>query len=171
LLLIGAFCRNGDVMSIRPNGHIWMAAEQFFNAAESIWNSAEGDLSKYVYPLLVNYSFACELALKSAEGKVKQPPIIENGLIPVSTIHPAVKGHNLLSIFNKLKPETRKGIEKEFISITGENLTPLLKKCGYYFEKARYPFEQKGGAYNLSAVRDLAKILLDSVMAFGLKSA
>lgn len=60
-------------MSTRPNGHIWMVAEEFYNAAECIWDS------NYSYPLLVNYAFACELALKSAEGKIKQPAPLVNG--------------------------------------------------------------------------------------------
>ncbi len=40
-------------MRTKPNGHIWMAAEQFFNAAEHIWNDDTAELERYVYPLIV----------------------------------------------------------------------------------------------------------------------
>lgn len=154
-------------MKTRPNGHIWMAAEQFFNAAEHVWNSENIDLNGYVYPLVVNYAFSCELSLKSSEGLVKFSEVTPEGLLMATNTESAVRGHDLHTVFTKLKPETRNAIESEFISCTGERLIPLLKECSKYFEKGRYSFEQIGGSYSLSGVRTLARGLLDSVMAFG----
>lgn len=158
-------------MRTRPNGHIWMAAEQFYNAAELIWNSENIDINGYMYPLIVNYAFSCELALKSSEGKVKFSEVTPEGLLMSTNSESSVRGHELLSIFRKLKPETQNAIESEFESCTGKSLIPLLEECSKYFKKGRYSFEQKGGSYSLSGVRTLAKGLLDSIMAFGKKHA
>ncbi|OOV87951.1 hypothetical protein BTA35_0206780 [Oceanospirillum linum] len=84
-----------------------------------------------------------------------------------TNIESAVRGHDLKSIFTKLKLETQEGIKSEFESATGENLIPLLEECSRYFEDGRYSFEKIGGSYSLSGVRTLAKGLLDAVMAFG----
>ncbi|SEG14741.1 hypothetical protein SAMN06264348_102215 [Oceanospirillum linum] len=154
-------------MRTRPSGHIWMAAEQFYNAAEKVWNSDDIDLAAYVYPLVVNYAFSCELSLKASEGKVKFSEVSSEGLLFATNIESAVRGHDLKSIFTKLKLETQEGIKSEFESATGENLIPLLEECSRYFEDGRYSFEKIGGSYSLSGVRTLAKGLLDAVMAFG----
>ncbi|EFK06414.1 conserved hypothetical protein [delta proteobacterium NaphS2] len=87
-----------------------------------------------------------------------------------ANIEASVRGHNLVSIFNNLKPETKGGIEAEFFSSTQEQLLPLLTECSDYFEKGRYSYEQKAGSYSLSEVRLLAKGLLDAVMSFGIKN-
>lgn len=154
-------------MRTRSSGHIWMAAEQFYNTAELVWNSDDIDLAAYVYPLVVNYAFSCELSLKASEGKVKFSEASPEGLVFASNIESAVRGHDLRSIFAKLKQETQEGIKSEFESSTGEDLILLLEECSKYFEDGRYSFEKIGGSYSLSGVRTLAKGLLDAVMAFG----
>ncbi len=135
------------LMKTRPNGHIWMVAEQFYNAAELIWNCDDIDINRYSHPLIVNYAFSCELSLKATEGSVKFPEPTPDGLIPVSNIESSVRGHNLYNVFQKLKHETQEEIKNEFSSCSGEELVPLLIECSGYFEKARYPFEQKAGSY------------------------
>ncbi len=154
-------------MKTRPNGHIWMAAEQFYNTAELVWNSESIDLNRYVYPLIVNYAFSCELSLKASEGLVKFSEVTPEGLLMAVNIESAVHGHDLYTVFTKLKAETQNGIESEFVLCTEEKLVPLLKECSKYFEKGRYSFEQIGGSYSLSGVRTLAKGLLEAVMAYG----
>jgi hypothetical protein len=144
-----------------------MAAEQFYNAAELIWRAENIDISVYSYPLIVNYAFSCELALKSSEGLVKFSDASPEGILKAINTESSVRGHKLHSIFKELKPETQQAIESEFQISTGENLIPLLVECADYFEKGRYPFEQIGGSYSLSGVRTLAKGLLDAVMVFG----
>lgn len=52
---------------IRPNGRIWVSAEQFYRAAEQIWTTEGVDLNAFVFPLIVNYALCAELSLK-AEG-------------------------------------------------------------------------------------------------------
>jgi len=144
-----------------------MAAQQFYNAAEYIWNSTDLDLSGYVYPLVVNYAFSCELSLKSSEATVQATNVQQGQLIPAAAIKSSVRGHELDSVFQDLKQETQIFLQNEFFSNTGEQLMPLLKECSKYFENCRYSFEKKSGSYNLSGVRTLAKGLLDSVMAYG----
>lgn len=156
-------------MNPRPSAHIWMAAEQFYNAAEHIWNSNNPGISYYALPLIVNYTFSCELSLKSSEGIVRSTKVTEGQLLPAVGIESSVRGHKLDIIFRNLKSDTQSFLEKEFIASTGEFLIPLLEECSNYFESARYSYEQKGGSYNLSGVRTLAKGLLDSVMAYGKK--
>jgi hypothetical protein len=158
-------------MRTRPNGHIWMAAEQFFNAAEHIWTDETIDLNRYVYPLVVNYAFSCELSLKASEGLVKFSEATPEGLLKAVNTESAVRGHDLHTIFTKLKPETQKAVEANFLSSTGTQLIPLLKECSKYFAHGRYSFEQIGCSYSLSGVRNLAKGLLDSVLAYGKGSA
>ena len=117
-------------MRTRPNGHIWMAAEQFYNAAELIWNSENIDINGYVFPLIVNYAFSCELALKSSEGLVKFSEVTPEGLLMATNSESSVRGHELLSLFRKLKPETQNAIESEFESFTGESFKPFCWERG-----------------------------------------
>lgn len=49
-------------MRTKANGHIWMAAEQFFNAAEFIFKNNDINLNKVIFPVLVNYALSCELS-------------------------------------------------------------------------------------------------------------
>lgn len=154
-------------MKTRANGHVWMMAEQFFNAAEHIIKTENIDLNRYVYALIVNYAFSCELSLKAAECKVKFSEKTPSGiLLPVNT-ESVIRGHNLYDLFMDLKPETRNLIEEAFFHSNNKELTPLLIECSDYFEKARYSFEQCSGTFSLTGVRILAKGLLDSVMAYG----
>ena len=154
-------------MRVRPNGHIWMAAEQFFNAAELIWNTDGIDLNRYVHPLVVNYAFSCELSLKASEGLVKFSEVTPEGLLKAVNTESAVRGHDLHTIFTKLNPDTQNAICSEFFASTETELAPLLKECSKYFEQGRYSFEQIGGSYSLTGVRTLARGLLDAVMAYG----
>ena len=62
----------------------------------------------------------------------------------------------------------QQAIQEEFMSSTQEALLPLLEKCRDYFIKGRYPYEQIGGSYGLSDVRNLADGLLKAVRAYGI---
>lgn len=154
----------------RPNGHIWMSAEQFYNAAEFIWTSKGVDLNKFVFPLLVNYALCAELSLKAAEGIVRYGPVCPAGLISASATKSAVQGHGLDKVFAALQLDTQSKIANEFSIATGEPLVPLLAMCSHYFIQARYPYEQIGGVYDLSGVRTLARGLLQAVKVFGKRS-
>ena len=153
-------------METKANGHIWMASEQFFNAAELIFNS--NDINSFVYPLLVNYALSCELSLKASEAIVKHSVVSPDGLISAINSESAVRGHDLLKIFNDLSTAVQTEIQKEFSKATQEPLLPLLEKCRDYFIRGRYPYEQIGGSYGLSDVRNLAGGLLKAVRAYGI---
>ena len=53
---------------MRPNGHIWMVAKQFYETGEIIFNRDDLDLNKRVFPIIMNYAFSCELSIKSLDG-------------------------------------------------------------------------------------------------------
>lgn len=154
----------------RPNGHIWMSAEQFYNAAELIMANESVDLNRYVLPLLVNYALCVELSLKAAEGTGMCKPVSQAGLISASATKSAVRGHELDKVFAALQSDTQRKIANEFSVATGEPLMPLLEICSNYFIQARYSYEQIGAAYDLTAVRTLARGLLQAVRVFDQKS-
>lgn len=153
-----------------PSAHIWQAAEQFFLAGELIW---VGNRAKYTYPLVMNYSFSCELSLKSSESKVIPSVTAEGIIMPVGT-HSVVSGHSLHDIFTKLKQKTQDGVEAEFNKGRPDGdryqLVTLLKKCSSYFVESRYAFEMVAGSFALSDVRELAEGLLKAAWTYGIKN-
>ena len=154
-------------MRTEPSGHIWRSAQQFFKAAEHIWNDNNIDLNEYVYPLIVNYAFSCELSLKASESKVKFSDASPDGLLSAINTEATVRGHDLHEVFGKLQSDTQLGLKAHFLALTGNELVPQLIQCAKYFEHGRYGYEQIGGRYGLSDVRSLAKGLLDTVLAYG----
>lgn len=150
-------------MKTRPNGHIWMVAEQFFNTAELVWKTSDGHITSNVYPLIVNYAFSCELALKASVGVVKVGQVTPDGLVPAAATKSAIRGHNLSDLFKNLPPPIQSSIAASFLSSEEEDIIPLLEMCSNYFEEARYPLEKIGGSYDLSGVRNLARGLLQAV--------
>lgn len=156
-----------QVVKVRPNAHILMAAKQFYDVAELAWQS--GNINVYAYPLIVNYSLCAELSLKAAEGKVTYGAV-NGGLIGAASTGSTVWGHKLDKVFLGLRQDTQTGIEQEFLTITAEVLMPLLTKCADYFEAARYPYERKLGAYDLTAIRTLSSGLVEAVKAWGIKN-
>lgn len=154
--------------SIRPNGHIWMGAQQFCNAAESMYQG--GDLAGLVYPMLVNYALSVELALKSTVGLVDVRPPTKDGLILAAKTKSDSWGHKLQTeVFAGLPAPIRADLEIEFMAATQQPLQPLLTKCNDYFVKARYAHEQVGGSYDLSGLRTLAHGVLKATRNHGLK--
>ena len=161
-------------MKVGPNGHIWMHAEQFYDAAELMWND---DVNRLSLPMVVNYSLAAELAIKAAEGFTTYGDAVDmivdgqvvGRVIGAATLGSAVHGHGLAAVFGKLQQDAQTDIAQEFKAASGEELAPLLTKCADYFVTARYSYEMKAGSYDIGAVRTLADGLLKAVMAHGLK--
>ena len=156
--------------TVRPNGRIWVSAEQFYKAAEQVWTSEGVDPNAFVFPLIVNYALCAELSLKAAEGGAVGGGLTPDGLVKAAKIMSTAHGHNLSDVFASLELPTQAAIESEFLEASGEQLAPLLAECSDYFIQARYAYEQIGGSYNLSGIRTLAKGLLDAVKAFGTKN-
>lgn len=159
------------VNNVRPNPHIWMAAEQFCNAADLIMDSAGRDLDKFILPVIVNYAFSAELSLKASEAAVLIKPPSLDGLIYAAATVSTVTGHKLDDVFSALQPDTKDSISAEFVTITGNALHPLLIEYADCFTSARYQHEQIGGAYRLSELRTFARGLLEAVKAHGLKTS
>lgn len=78
----------------RPNGQIWMHAEQFHDVAELLYRAEDGDLNRLALPLIVNYALCAKLAMKSAEGVTHYGAVID-GIIGTGTIGSGVHGHDL----------------------------------------------------------------------------
>ena len=157
---------------VRPNAHIWTNAEQFCNAAETLFNDdPNDDPSKYVYPIIVNYALSVELALKSTVGVVEVKPPTKDGLISAAKTEADAWGHKLAKdVFAGLPSPIQVDLEAEFKVDTRENLQPLLNRCDNYFVIARYAHEKIGGSYDLSGLRTLAQGVLKATRNLGLKS-
>lgn len=161
----------GEVMSTqknRPNGHIWMGAQQFLNAADALFDNRSG-FDDLIYPIIVNYALSVELALKSTVGKVDFQPPTADGLVLAAKTKSDVRGHDLSKIFINLPADVKSSLENEFQIFTGEDIHQCLTKCRDYFVKARYPYEEISGAYDIGKLRTLAHGVLHSVKEFGLK--
>ena len=130
-------------MRKRANGHIWMTAEQFYNAAELIWDAEDMNVNAYLDPLLVNYAFSCELILKASECKVKYSEVSHEEILSSVNIESVVRRHDLKFIFEKLEQETQRVVKLEFEFSTNQRLIPLLKECANHFENCRYLSEKK----------------------------
>lgn len=148
---------------IRPDGRIWMAAQQFYDVATQIWDNNEPAIDDYTYPIIVNFAFACELAMKASEATAVYPLTLQGGILPASKTESQVHGHKLKTILSKLHESTQTAIKANFERTTSRELMPLLEKCDDYFAKARYGYEKTTGFYRLSDVRELAKGLLFAV--------
>lgn len=156
---------------IRPNGHVWILARQFYTAADIIYSSQDCDLAEHTMPLLMNYAFSCELSLKSLEFQHIQDDRLGPGLSYKITREPNVWGHDLLGIFCKLKAPTRDLLAREFLSVHGDELEPMLQLCKKYFEDSRYSFEGNSQSFCVTNIRELARDLLPSTLAVGKANA
>ncbi|MCO5337605.1 hypothetical protein [Delftia tsuruhatensis] len=108
--------------------------------------------------------------MKAAEGGTVGGGPTSDGLVKAAKIMSTAHGHNLSDVFASLELPTQAAIESEFLTASGEQLTPLLVECSDYFIQARYAYEQIGGSYDWTGVRTLARGLLDAVRAFGTKN-
>ena len=107
---------------IRPNGRIWVSAEQFYRAAEQIWTTEGVDLNAFVFPLIVNYALCAELSLKAAEGGAVGGGLTPDGLVKAAKIMSTAHGHNLSDVFASLELPTQAAIESAFLAMSGEQL-------------------------------------------------
>lgn len=150
----------------RPDGHVWMAAQQFFKAAELLME----DPQHLGIPALVNYAFAAELAMKAADIIVTAPTPGAPGLIPAATKRSAVRvpGHDLSKIFAALQPSIQVELSRLFQLEIGQDLATLLARCGNYFVDGRYYFEEAGAAFAVEPIYLVAKGLLAAVHQYGL---
>ncbi|MDB4793222.1 hypothetical protein OAG75_01120 [bacterium] len=162
------FNKTKNVGQVRFNGHVWRIASDFSDAADALFDS---DSQKFVYPILMNYAFACELALKACSVQTRyncEPPGI--GLIPSASFKPTSYGHDLEKLFDQLSPDTRGSVSNEYKYITSEELCSQLALFKDYFVDVRYSFEQKSQTYDLSGLRRLANGLVAAVLEAGRKS-
>lgn len=149
---------------IEPSAHIYISAKQFHDAAELIWERTDGAVGDYVYPIIVNYALACELAMKACESTTSSAPVREDALLPTAEINSTIWGHKLSKLFENLDSVTQLKLEAAFSSIAGRSLQPLLTECEDYFIKARYTWEKDNKCvFHLSGVRGLSSGLIEAV--------
>ena len=145
---------------------VWLTAKSYCLAAKAL---SEADLTQFIFPIIVNYAFSCELAIKSAEVETVSDGDLQSSNTLMSRVYPKTKrinGHSLVDLFNELSPNTQDCIQDEFLSKTGNDLLSQLKTCENYFVEARYHY--KNGApnkYEITELEELAEGLLHSVQA------
>lgn len=147
-----------NIGRVRFNGWLWQSASQFNDAADTLFDT---DAAKYSTAILMNYAFACELALKAcAVQKRYNCKPSGNGLIPTASFKSASHGHNLSKVFDKLPDETKESISTAFKNETNKELRSELNKFQDYFVDIRYSFEQRPWSYDLTGMRNLANALV-----------
>ncbi|MEA2117717.1 hypothetical protein [Halovibrio sp. HP20-50] len=153
---------------IEPSAHIYISAKQFYDAAELIWEKTDGAVGNFVYPIIVNYALACELALKACESSTSSEPVREGALLPTAEINSTIWGHKLSKLFEGLDSDTQLKLDAAFSAVAGLSLQPLLKECESYFIKARYAWEKDNKCvFHLSDVRNLSSGLIAAVPTLG----
>ena len=144
------------------NYHVWLDAKQFLDAGNMLFDN---DISIWA-PILMNYAFACELALKACDMqtryncKSKMAGVISTASF-VSTTH----GHELFSqVFGNLPHDIQRTISAKFNSVANTELRDQLIKYNDYFVAVRYSFERPARSWDLSGMRDFANGLLDATL-------
>jgi hypothetical protein len=147
-----------NIGRVRFNGWIWQTASQFNDAANTLFDT---DVAKYSTAILMNYAFACELALKAcAVQKRHNSKRSGNGIIPTASSKSASRGHNLTEVFDKLPDETKESISTAFKNETNKELRSQLNEFQDYFVDVRYSFEQRPRSYDLPGMQNLANALV-----------
>ena len=145
----------------RFNNWICQTARQFNQAADTLF---DGDLANHTYPILMNYAFACELALKACAVQTRyncKPGV--DGIIPTASFKSTADGHGLGTVFGQLPSDTREAVSNAYNNITGEDLSSQLAEFKDYFVDVRYWFESRPRIYDLTGLRRLANGLVDAV--------
>lgn len=153
---------------IEPSGQIYRAAKQFHDSAELICEKTNGDIGSYLYPIIVSYALACELALKACEGTTASSQVPRGALLPTAEINSTIWGHKLSELFKKLASNTQQELSSAFSLHSGAQIVPLLEECEDYFIKARYAWENDNKCvFQLSGVRKLSSGLIAAVPSLG----
>ena len=146
----------------RFNAHVWRIACEYRDAANTLY---EDNLDAFVYPILVNYAFSCEIAAKSCyvQTQYNSKPT-DNGLIPTAC-HIAVKeidgtlfkatGHDLIKVFEQLPNLIKTNVAQSFRREIGLDLRAQLIEFRDYFD-VRYSFENRPRSHSLSGIRTLS---------------
>ena len=143
------------------NYHVWLYANQFRDAGNLLF---ETSLSNHA-AILMNYSFACELALKacSVQTQYNCKPT-GNGIIPTASFKSHARGHKLADVFDKLPQKSRLAISAKFQELTNQDLRNQLVEFNDYFVDIRYSFEKRCRSWNLTGMAALANAVLDATM-------
>ena len=147
-------------------GVVWKQASQFNEASDFLWDRGIWD---FMLPIIVNYAFACELAIKSCNchtlANVSNPL---PGLISTASFRSniRVRDHNLVDLFAKLSGANRKIIETRFLEETEAELQPLLEDCKSCFVDVRSEYENRPSSLPLYGIRRLSNGLVAATKDF-----
>lgn len=147
-----------NIGRVRFNSWLWQTASQFNDAADKLFDT---DVARYSTAILMNYAFACELALKACavQERYNCKPS-GNGIIPTASFKSVSHGHNLTNVFDKLPDDTKESISVAFKNETKKELRSQLNEFQDYFVDIRYSFEKRPRSYDLTGMRDLANALV-----------
>lgn len=137
------------------NRHVLEHAEGFYKLACLIYDDSELR-GIYGYQAIANYSFACEVALKSIKEVIIS---VESGQ---ENSKDKIHGHSLTRLFNKLEESNRELLLSTFSEKSNCSLDESLKECSSYFQDARYGYEE-AKCFQYSEVKILAKGLIASI--------
>ncbi len=123
--------KKGEIIKIKGNYNLVLSeAEAFFEAA-CMCETEHFRLdmnSKFLFPFVVNLTFACELYLKSI-------------MMSISEDNEFVKTHDLLILFNNLGDDKIKAVLQESFEEHGQDLLIFLVYHKNHFIDFRYAFE------------------------------
>ena len=163
-LVVTAKMKNNELNVGSPhwNYHVWLDAKQFLDAGNILFDN---DIS-ICAPILMNYAFACELALKACNVQTRyncKPK--HDGLIPTASFTSTTRGHKLFSqVYENLPHDIQRAISTKFNGIANTDLRDQLTKYNDYFVDVRYSFERPVRSWDMSGMRDFANTLLDATL-------
>ena len=144
-----------EILSV-PSNHVFINAQQYLNIARI--TDGSGHLYDVSIAAVSNYAFSVELMLKALDTTLLPSLPVQDGVLSGAEIQTNIRGHNLLSIFQKLPTDVQQRLAKKFLEANGMEVEPLLSTCGDYFVLSRYFHEpQSKIAYRISDVRSLAE--------------
>ena len=140
---------------------VWTQASQFNEASDFLWDKGVSD---FMLPIIVNYAFASELALKSCDCCTRANAEALPGLISTAsfTSKIRVRNHNLVDLFAKLHMPLQTHIQAQFRQEMETELTPLLEDCQSCFVDGRYAYENHPTSFPLTNLRTLSNGLVNA---------
>lgn len=124
-------------MDFIPNDRIAMSAFQYQEASELLFANAQHRVA------VVNAALAVEIMLKSFLAKNTWQTDHSNGGW-YKTYDDALKGHDLLKLYDKIDIKYKLLIEQQLQTIdSSTNIINELTEYRDYFAKARYDFEKE----------------------------
>lgn len=125
-----------------PDAQVQGAADQFEAARRLLAKQPPG--SGLLLPLMNSAAVAIELYLKCLAAELVHTPDGQISGLSAVTAKPLLKGHILVSLFDRIAESDRSNLEQSFSTEcpqAGGLFREMLAKCEGAFAASRYPFE------------------------------